>query len=893
MYFRDNDAQLDRTRRVGLYRYLIHAVALLCASTVFAAGTRDQGQIFGTGGVVDIPTDTLAQSITAGRTGQLTGIQIQWNAPIPAPEVLLDLAIVEGSDPLRGKTLYTEQVRLDPVSNPDDSLFTWDLTRASLFFEAGDRFSFTLSANRAGLVIAGNDPPGYARGVLSLNGDPLPTEEINDIAFITFVAGEGGEDPSSAWPGEEQPADEGRDQGRIFGTGDTVGITPATLSQSITAGRSGQLTAIQMQWNAEVPAAAPKLFLAIYAGGNPPTGQPLYSETLDLGAVQDGDVFTWDLTGAGLSFEAGDRFTFALRADGPGFVIAANDPPGYSGGELYEDGKARPQSLANDIAFITYVDQPNPPHPGSFTPPPTGMEPEWEPPQGLVIAANDPPGYPGGELYRNGLPAPAGSRHDIAFITFMAPPETPAVSTRDQGRIFGTDGMVALTSDNLAQSITVGIAGQLTGIRLQWNADIPDPAPRLNMAIVAGGNPATGKILYAEQIVPEPSANQGLFDWNLRPGELYFDKGERFTLTLSTVLPMEGIKVASVRDIGVVENPPGVVMRDCGYSARYRGRSVWFFGDTILENPNEDDLTLLCNSWSVTTDIDAEDGLASFEAPVDGVGASVPFIPLTAEEEAFNRDHANSDCGEPPCGVRWAIWPGTIVVDEQADVAYVFYHKVYLEGAGFKFIDIGHSIAVWENFEQPLERPEFGYYEDYPTLFFSEERDGFGSAAVLVDRKLYVYGCHMVPDDIFKPCRVARVDIDSILDRDSWEFFHGQGLWSSSLQGAARVFRGNNMMTVFYNEYLSRYVVVYSMPLGTEVAMRVADSPEGPWSEPLTLFSGITPESRSGWIYDALAHPEFSADGKTLYITYSRQTGPGRSEFRLVAIELALDPAAP
>ena len=151
-------------------------------------------------------------------------------------------------------------------------------------------------------------------------------------------------------------AAERHDQGHIFSTGDILQVTRGTFSQTITAGQSGQLTRIEVQWNAAIPAPAPNLFLSIESGGNPGGGDTLYTETIDPTGEYDNGIFSWDLRDARLFFEAGEQFTFNFGADALGLVIAANDPPGYPGGALYLDGELLPESWVNDIAFITYVD---------------------------------------------------------------------------------------------------------------------------------------------------------------------------------------------------------------------------------------------------------------------------------------------------------------------------------------------------------------------------------------------------------------------------------------------------------------------------------------------------------------------------------------------------------
>ncbi len=709
-----------------------------------------------------------------------------------------------------------------------------------------------------------------------------------------------------------------KDQGRIYSTGGTVKVTGDTLSQSITAGMSGQLAAIQLELAAPLPVPAPRLNLAVRAGGNPPNGKLLYSEQVNPFQLTSDQVLTWDVRAANIPVENGQRFVFTLSASAPGITVAGNDPPGYLRGELYLNGRALAPSAANDIAFISYVAQ-TPVAPDEPIPEPAGF-PVFEPGEddelpgeepeptgdesGLVIAANDPPGYDGGQLFLNGRPQPENQMNDLAFITYMVAGDAGQATAdsqtgsdepevlQDQGQIFSTGGTVSITNDTLAQSVTAGISGQLVAITMQWNAEIPDPPPLLNLALLSGGDPSSWKTLYGQQRNAAqglPVDSEGVFTWDLTGENLHFDKGDQFTFTLSAESSLQEVQVVATRDVGAIANDPQVLTRDCGYSAWFRGRSVWFFGDTVLRTPNADNQQLLCNSWSLSHDRDGSDGIGGLLPPVDGVGASMALVQLTGEEAAFNLLHQGRECPVDPCETRWALWPGTIAVDEEADIAYLFYHKVMVGAGDYNFDNVGHSVAIMNNPDSPAERPEFGLYEDYPTLLFSEERDGFGSAAVQVGQFLYIYGCEMQADDVAKPCRLARVRIDRILERKAWKFYHGQGQWSTDLVGASTVFRGNDMMSVFYNEYLGRYVAVYSQPLGTRVMIRTAERPEGPWSRASVLFECSDSQGFMGWIYDALAHPELSNDkGRTLYVTYSRHTGLFRTEFRLVAVELAL-----
>lgn len=58
-------------------------------------------------------------------------------------------------------------------------------------------------------------------------------------------------------------------------------------------------------------------------------------------------------------------------------------------------------------------------------------------------------------------------------------------------------------------------------------------------------------------------------------------------------------------------------------------------------------------------------------------------------------------------------------------------------------------------------------------------------------------------------------------------------------------------MSVQYNEYLGKYVILYGNGRTNNIEMRIADSPEGPWSDPIIL---ATPQQYPG-LYAPMIHP--------------------------------------
>jgi hypothetical protein len=168
-----------------LFVLSIIVLMLFGFSSTSMGSERDQGQIFSTGGDLELETDEWSQSITTGISGQLTEIKIQFHYGVPPQPPALSLSIFEGGNPISGTALFSQQLSISSADLGADNVFTWDLRSADLIFNVGDVFSFVLQADGTGYNIAGNDPPGYTGGELFKNG--MVSTELSDIAFITYV----------------------------------------------------------------------------------------------------------------------------------------------------------------------------------------------------------------------------------------------------------------------------------------------------------------------------------------------------------------------------------------------------------------------------------------------------------------------------------------------------------------------------------------------------------------------------------------------------------------------------------------------------------------------------------------------------------------------------------
>lgn len=340
-------------------------------------------------------------------------------------------------------------------------------------------------------------------------------------------------------------------------------------------------------------------------------------------------------------------------------------------------------------------------------------------------------------------------------------------------------------------------------------------------------------------------------------------------------------------DLGTLETTPKILGRDGGYSGMFQGQAVWLYGDTFLASPNERNRTLISDSWSFTSDLNAQDGITGFQERLDSVGAPSMILPETLREQAFNDAHNGNPCQVQPCGARFALWPSSIIADPAGSPALIFYMLVSAMPGNFNFQGLGASVAIWNNFADQPQRPAINppVVPDHPELLFSQSEPSFGSAALMKAGTLYVYGCQSA--GFGKQCMLGRVDPANVLDRSAWTFFAGNGNWSSQVGDAVSVFSGDDILNVSFNGFLQRYVAVYSAPLSQNVMIRTSPDPEGPWSGELLAFTAMQPVQGGNNVHDAQTHPEYNVDGgRIMFVSYSRATGTFSSEVRIVSLEL-------
>jgi hypothetical protein len=336
--------------------------------------------------------------------------------------------------------------------------------------------------------------------------------------------------------------------------------------------------------------------------------------------------------------------------------------------------------------------------------------------------------------------------------------------------------------------------------------------------------------------------------------------------------------VQGVEDLGAFSLPsPHVLSRDGTASGSFHGRILWTFGDTFLKdgrtNPADGTSVLSATSgWSTV------DQPLLLTEPVDDAGVPAQLIPFTTAERDQNRADALNG---------WALWPGT-VVDTGAPEALVFFERIKrTNGSGFDALGLGTGRVATDGTVAVRGASD---------LFSREATDGgfravMGSGGIsVVDGQVYLFACD--PSGFLDfGCRVARAPVAEADQATAYRFFDGTG-WSPDAGSAAPVMNKVSVVSVSFNPWLQRYLAIGQRILSNTVLLRVAERPEGPWTDPGVVIGPadgglLEPAAANATNYLSLEHVELrSVDGRQIVISYARPMGPFLGEVRLARITL-------
>ncbi len=314
------------------------------------------------------------------------------------------------------------------------------------------------------------------------------------------------------------------------------------------------------------------------------------------------------------------------------------------------------------------------------------------------------------------------------------------------------------------------------------------------------------------------------------------------------------LAIDTVQELGVLPRPENIG-RDGGVSAAVGNNVLWTFGDTFFKTGAQDGQKLRSNTAALSPLTDPK----SLKEPLDANNYPYQFIPFTQQELDYNNQHN-------PATDRIAIWPRSIVEFNQKGYVYYVILKIKKTGSQVTIENIGNGVGRVEPGQTTTQRLN--------DSLFSPTDPGFGIGSTTYNGYIYSYGCQK-DSTIFK-CKITRVLPSEITKRASYFFWDGIK-WNQDINSAKVIMQGPaGMMSVSWNQYLHKFLALYSQPISNKIMLSTADQPQGPWSKSIVAFEGEKPAQ--SYDYAAVQHREFDKDnGKTILISYDR---PGSALFQ-------------
>jgi hypothetical protein len=212
--------------------------------------------------------------------------------------------------------------------------------------------------------------------------------------------------------------------------------------------------------------------------------------------------------------------------------------------------------------------------------------------------------------------------------------------------------------------------------------------------------------------------------------------------------------------------------------------------------------------------------------------------PEATVEWLLNRDSSGKPTSyikpEKKEGYCW-LWDG-IVIDGRL---YVFTTRLTSPGTitAFDWKLLDQSLLVIDN---PLEDPARWNVQQFDVPFgvFTNDYEAiWGLEVIQVDGDVCIYGttCRKAGDP--RSLVVARVAPHELTDFSRWRF-RGNGDWISDVRHAAALATDvGTEGSITWLPERKQYVYVYSPPLDPNIRMRTANTPVGPWSDPVTIYT--------------------------------------------------------
>ena len=339
-----------------------------------------------------------------------------------------------------------------------------------------------------------------------------------------------------------------------------------------------------------------------------------------------------------------------------------------------------------------------------------------------------------------------------------------------------------------------------------------------------------------------------------------FDVNVYKLTTTTTISPL----VVSSRQIcsllGQNQTNVGIGGQDGGTSLKIGNESFWTFGDSLNLNKG----LFLPNSIARTSATDAS-GCIPLTSKASGTVATA--LLNKQPDELF-------------------VWPdGMVSLDNSNGYFYYMSVRACKLPEACTFNSLGGSWKVrgigLAKFDAATETAQrIGNCSPVTNCLFWQETDGSGiqiaGATATVDSNYVYVFLNESPDGVNQvAARLSRVPVGQIENKTAYQYWDGTN-WVGVLRDSNRImsFPGNfNGVSVAYNQFLGKWVAIYTTNDFSAVAAKMASSINGPWSSDDAILvdcKSVFPTAVGLKCYFGRQHPEFiSNSGATNYVTYS------------------------
>ncbi len=338
-------------------------------------------------------------------------------------------------------------------------------------------------------------------------------------------------------------------------------------------------------------------------------------------------------------------------------------------------------------------------------------------------------------------------------------------------------------------------------------------------------------------------------------------------------LSCAGLDARQTRSCGPPQFPysEGWLGGDAAYSIPLgAGRSVWLFGDTFVGDPlqaTRKGSTFIHNSIAISQCTASGDWQIDYAWGHSDDGSARAF---------FDRNQSDGF---------WWLFDGFTHAGRLYIGLLNVEHGAPRGPLNLPFHYTGMSLARVDN---PTDPPEQWSIEVLP---LTSDRRAFPGSSMVVDEP-YVYLFAFIDLDATRFPRMlsriplAALDVDEPRPDTAIEFLDRDGSWQAGFDPErARILMDDNAseMSVRYEPEIARWLAVYNYPDVTDpssegppsddVYARTAESLEGPWSPPQSIFEipeldvSAVGRDPNTFCYAAKAHPQFAEPGEIL-LTY-------------------------